>query len=231
MKKVGVLLSGCGVYDGSEIHESVLTLLSLSQNNLEYVCIAPDILQKHVVNHTDGQEISESRNVLIESSRISRGKIISLSDLNFSDISSLVLTGGFGAAKNLCSWAFEGKDCSVNPILKELILDCVNNKKPIVSLCVSPTIIAKSLQDYIKKPILTFGHEDEQSEYSIIDFHQSVQSLGFKTQNKSVSEVCVDKDFKIITAPCYMMEASIDQVYENIKLAIDKLSAFLYSKD
>ena len=108
-----VLLSGCGVYDGSEIHESVLTLLSLEENNIKYLCVAPNIEQKHVINHMNGEEKSDKRNVLEESARIARGKITSLDELDYNQISSLVITGGFGAAKNLSSWAFEGENSTV----------------------------------------------------------------------------------------------------------------------
>ena len=119
--KTAVLLSGCGVYDGAEIHESVLTLLALSQNNLNYICTAPDLDQNHVINHVNGEEMNEKRNVFIESSRISRGEICKLSELNTQEISSIVIIGGFGAAKNLSNWAFKGPNGSVINDVKNLI--------------------------------------------------------------------------------------------------------------
>ena len=132
--KTAVLLSGCGVYDGAEIHESVFTLLALTQNQLDYICVAPDIAQNHVINHTNGEEMNDTRNVFVESARIARGEILSLSELNKDDISSLVIPGGFGAAKNLSNWAFEGADGCVLQEVKDLITYCVENKKPIVAL-------------------------------------------------------------------------------------------------
>ena len=119
--KVAVLLSGCGVYDGSEIHESVFSLLALAQNNLEYLCIAPDINHHHIINHTTAEEKNEERNVLIESSRISRCKIISISELDLNEISSLVIPGGFGVVKNLSNWAFKGVDVDILTEVKSLI--------------------------------------------------------------------------------------------------------------
>ena len=123
--KTIVLLSGCGVYDGTEIHEAVLTLLALSQEKIDYMCVAPDINQHHVINHLNGEELNQSRNVFFESARINRGDIISLSELDKSDISSLVIPGGFGAAKNLSDWAFKEKDYTVLPEVKDIILYCL----------------------------------------------------------------------------------------------------------
>ena len=132
--KTAVLLSGCGVYDGVEIQESVFAILSLSQNNIDYICTAPNINQYHVINHLNGDEINEKRNVLVESSRIARGNIISISKLDKNDISSLLIPGGFGAAKNLSDWAFTGPNGTVMKEVKDLILHCIDNNKPILSL-------------------------------------------------------------------------------------------------
>ena len=225
--KTAVLLSGCGVYDGTEIHESVFALLALSKNNLEYICIAPNIKQHHVVNHKNGQEINEERNVLVESARIARGDIISLSKLNKNEISSLVIPGGFGAAKNLSNWAFKGSEGEVLTEVKDLILHCIENKKPIVSLCISPTLIAKSLEATAYHPLLTLGTAFEKSEYNIVKIHEAISSVGATAIDKSIKEICVDENLKIISAPCYMMDAKVDEIYANTKMAIDKLSDFL----
>lgn len=225
--KVAVLLSGCGVYDGSEIHESVFALLSLSQNNLEYACFAPDIIQNHTINHLTGEDLCEERNVLVESSRVSRGKVSSLSEIDLSEISALVIPGGFGAAKNLSDWAFRGIDCQVLSSVKELIVGCVKKKKPIVSLCISPTLIVKSLEKTVHSPILTIGSVKEKSEYPISEINDSLSSLGSKMENRSIQEICYDKKLKIISAPCYMLDVEINEVYENTKMAIDKLKEIL----
>ena len=176
--KTAVLLSGCGVYDGTEIHESVFALLALSQNNLDYLCTAPDIDKYHVINHINGEELNEKRNVLIESARISRGDIIKLSDLDKDNISSLVIPGGFGAAKNLSSWAFQGPTGDIIQEVKDLILHCIENQKPIVSLCISPTLIAKSLENTEYNPKLTLGSKNDDSEYNIEDMHQAITLIG-----------------------------------------------------
>ena len=225
--KTAVLLSGCGVYDGTEIHESVFALLALSKNNLEYICTAPNIKQHHVVNHKNGEEINEERNVLVESARIARGGIISLSKLNKNEISSIVIPGGFGAAKNLSNWAFKGSEGEVLTEVKDLILHCIENKKPIVSLCISPTLIAKSLEATAYHPLLTLGTAFEKSEYNIVEIHEAISSVGATAIDKSIKEICIDENLRIISAPCYMMDAKVDEIYANTKMAIDKLSDFL----
>tara|TARA_Y100001968_G_C19346860_1_gene712532 strand:- start:584 stop:1273 length:690 start_codon:yes stop_codon:yes gene_type:complete len=227
--KTAVLMSGCGVYDGSEIHESVFSLLSLSQNNLDFICTAPNVTQHHVINHTNGEEMNEARNVLLESSRIARGEIVSLNDLDKNNISSILIPGGFGAAKTLSNWAFEGPNGHVLPEVKDLILHCIENKKPIVALCISPTLIAKSLEGTQYKPQLTLGSTKQTSEYDISEINAAISSIGSVAHNKSVKEICFDQDLKIISAPCYMMNATINEIYNNIKIAVDKLSDILKS--
>ena len=225
--KVLVLLSGCGVYDGSEIHESVFAMLSLSQNNLEFICAAPDIKHHHVVNHLNGEDQKEERNVLSESARIARGDVCSLDDVDFSSVSSLVIPGGFGAAKNLSNWAFKGVDSLVLPAVKNLILHCFENKKPVVALCISPVVVVKSLEGSSLSPLVSVGSVNEKSEYDINEIHGFLSSLGAKTENRSINEVLYDEDLRLISAPCYMMEGTIDQIYRNTKMAIEKLKSVL----
>lgn len=225
--KTAVLLSGCGVYDGAEIHESVFALLVLAQNNLDYICVAPNIKQHHVLNHINGEELKQERNVLFESARIARGEIFPVSDLDYNEISSLVIPGGFGAAKNLSDWAFNGPQGSMLPEVKDLVLHCIENKKPIVALCISPTLIAAALSGTKYKPQLTLGTTADKSEYNIADIHQAIITIGANANEKTIQEICVDEELKIISAPCYMMDASIDQIYENVKLAIEKLAKYL----
>lgn len=228
--KVAVLLSGSGVYDGTEIHESVCALLALKQKKLETICIAPNINQHHVINHTNGEEINEERNVFIESSRIARGEITKLEEFNYDEMDALVIPGGFGAAKNLSSWAFKGADCNILDSVKKIILHCIENKKPIVSLCISPVLIAKSLEGSEYQAQLTLGSTKEKSPYDIADMHKGLNSLGVKTNESTADEISVDEELKIITAPCYMMEIGIDKLYENIQKAVEKLSFFLENK-
>ena len=227
IKKTAVLFSGSGVYDGTEIHESVCALLALKQNRLKYLSLAPNIQQCHVINHLNGQELKQERNVLEESSRIVRGNILSLEKINYDEINSLLIPGGFGAVKNLSDWAFNGRNCRILPEVKNLILHCIENKKPIVSLCISPILIAKSLEGTKYKAKLTLGSTKEKSPYNIQDMHKDLNSLGAETIENFNTEISIDEELKIIIAPCYMMKIGIDQVYQNIKKAVEKLAFYL----
>lgn len=226
-KKIGVLLSGCGVYDGSEIHESVFTLLAIAENGGEAICMAPNKNQHHVLDHTTGKEINEHRNVLVEAARIARGEISDLSTIQIDELDALVIPGGFGAAKNLTQWAFEGPDGSIDPGVKQIISDMVAAKKPIVGLCMGPTVIAKALEGSGVEPHLTVGTDKEASPYEIGAISQGMEKTGAVSEMKTKSEILVDESNLIITAPCYMMEASIVEVRANIKQAIDHLFAIL----
>ena len=144
--KIGVLLSGCGVYDGAEIQEAVLTLLAINELGAEAVCISVDEDQYHVINHLTGEEMPEKRNMLVESARIARGEVVEISAIQPADIDALVIPGGFGSAKNFTNWAFEGPDGTINPKVKLLLVNMINVGKPIAALCVSPVVVAKPLK-------------------------------------------------------------------------------------
>ena len=220
--KIGVLLSGNGVFDGSEIHESVFTLLAIDENNAEAVCFAPNIDQHHVLNHITGDEMEESRNVLVESARIARGNIRDLKEITAEDIDALVLPGGFGAAKNLTKWAFEGPDGEILPDVKRIINEMVHHGKPVCGLCMGPTVIAKALEGSGVKASLTVGSTEAASPYEIDAISAGMEKTGATAIMKKVTEIMVDESNKIVTAPCYMMEATISQIRNNIKMAIDK---------
>jgi enhancing lycopene biosynthesis protein 2 len=221
--KVGVLLAGCGVYDGSEIHESVFTLLALAENGAESICMAPDINQHHVINHIDGSEMAEQRNVLIESARIARGNIVALSTIKSDDIDALVIPGGFGAAKNLNKWAFSGPDGAIEPAVADLIKAMLAAKKPIAGLCMGPTVIAKALENNNLNAKLTVGSTEAASPYDIGGISAGMESIGAIATMKTIGEIEVDEKLNIVTAPCYMMEASIVEVRKNIQQAIEQL--------
>ncbi len=221
--KIGVLLSGNGVFDGSEIHEAVFTLLAIDENKAEAVCLAPDIEQHHVLNHITGEEMNEKRNVLIESARIARGNIRDLADAVADDIDALVLPGGFGAAKNLTKWAFSGPDGDILPDVKRIINEMIVAGKPVCGLCMGPTVIAKALEGTSYHPLLTVGSTDAPSPYEIDAISDGMEKAGAKAIMKKINEVQVDRENKIVTAPCYMMEASISQIRNNVKMAVDEL--------
>jgi len=200
MKKIAVVLSGCGVFDGAEIHESTLSLLAIVKNGCDYEIFAPDIQQHHVINHLTGEEMDETRNVLVESARIARGKIKDLKQFNPETFDGLLFPGGFGAAKNLSTWAFEAADASVLPEVEDAIKGMVQLGKPVGALCISPVILAKVLGEVS----LTIGDDEGTMD--------AMESLGAKHVITTHGEVVVDPDYNLVTTPCYMLDATIDQI-------------------
>lgn len=222
-KNIAVLLAGSGVYDGSEIHEAVLTLLALDEAGASYQCIAPDKPQYHVINHLTGEPTHENRNVLIESARIARGKIKSLSDMKASDFDALVIPGGFGAAKNLNEWAIKGADGAIDPDVKAFILDFLRLNKPIGAMCMGPTVVAQALAGSDYHPQLTVGSTAAPSPYDIAAISAGMERLGSKVAMRTVQQIEVDVQHKIVTAPCYMMEARINDIRLNTKQLVEAL--------
>jgi enhancing lycopene biosynthesis protein 2 len=212
-KKVGVLLSGCGFLDGSEIHEAVLTLFYLDQKGAEIVCMAPDIPQAHVINHVTNEEMNESRNVLVESARIARGQIKNLSDVKARDLDALILPGGFGAAKNLSDFAFKGPGGEVNPDVKRLIDEMVDANKPIGALCIAPVTVGMALKD--KAPEVTIGSHEETI--------GALQGLGVKHTVCAVDEIVVDAENKVVSTPAYMLGPGIKDIAKGIEKTVDKV--------
>ncbi len=226
---IGVLLSGCGVYDGAEIQETVLTLLAIEEIGANAVCISIDENQHHVINHLTGEEMPETRNMMVEAGRISRGSIREISSIQPSEIDGLVIPGGFGSAKNFSNWAFEGPNGTIHPKVKLLLVNLINIGKPIAALCVSPILVAKALQDSGIHPKLTLGTNCEKSPYDIKDFSKGIESVGALSELKTVREILIDKENKIITAPCYMMDANIKEIRKNIQDAIEALNSLVLS--
>lgn len=223
MKKVAVILSGCGVYDGSEIQEVVFTLLEIAVEGASYQCFAPDTIQHHVINHLTGEEMKETRNIKIEAARIARGEVKSLSEFDFKNYDALVIPGGFGAAKNLTKWAFSGPDGEILSEVKSAIVQMVKNGKPVVGLCMGPTVIAKALEGEGLKSKLTVGTTKAKSPYDIAAISAGMEKTGAVAEMRKIDEIMMDKDLKIITAPCYMMEGNIVDVHKNVKQAIKAL--------
>ena len=211
MKKIAVVLSGCGVYDGAEIHESTLTMLAIAQQGAEYQCFAPDMDQAHVVNHLTGEEMAEKRNVLVEAARIARGDIKPLSEYNPAEYDAIVFPGGFGAAKNLCTFAFDGPDCSVNSDMETAIRSTVIAEKPLGALCISPAVVAKVLGDVN----VTIGQDKGTAE--------AIEKLGATHTTTTHGEIVVDEKYKLVTTPCYMLDATISQIADGANNIVAKI--------
>ena len=211
MKKFAVVLSGCGVFDGAEIHETTLSMLAIAKKGCSYELFAPDVDQHHVINHITGEEMDETRNVLIESARIARGNITNLDKFNPVEFDGLLFPGGFGAAKNLSTWAFEEAGASVLPGVEKAINDMVSLKKPVGALCISPVLLARILGEVH----LTIGDDE-----GTID---AIESLGAKHVYTTHGEVVVDPGYNLVTTPCYMLDATIDQIAEGAYNVVDAM--------
>ena len=197
MKKIGVVLSGCGVYDGAEIHEAVITLLAIDRAGAKSVCMAPDIDQIHVINHHNGEEmVGEKRNVLVESARIARGEIRDINAIKADDIDALVFPGGFGAAKNLSNFAEKGDECDVHPEVMRLVKEFVAKQKPQASLCIAPAMMAKIYESESAKPTLTIGNDK--------DGISMIEAMGSQHQECVATDFVFDEKNRIVSTPAYM---------------------------
>ena len=211
-KNVAVILSGCGVYDGAEIHESVITLLRLDQRGAKVQCFATDIAQLHVINHLTGEPMPETRNVLVESARIARGEIKDIREARVEDFDALIIPGGFGAAKNLSSFATEGAACSVQADVLNLAEAFAEAGKPIGLMCISPAIAAKI---YGPGVICTIGTD--------ADTAAAVSKMGGTHQECEVSEIVEDKARKLVSTPAYMLAQSISEAASGINKMVDRV--------
>jgi enhancing lycopene biosynthesis protein 2 len=213
-KKVGVILSGCGVYDGSEIHEAVITMLALDRRGAEMVICAPDIPQMHVVNHLTGEVAEgESRNVLVESARIARGAIQDIATVKADDLDALIIPGGFGAAKNLCDFAVKGPDCTVHPQVARLVREVHGQGKPVAAVCIAPAILASVLGE--ESPALTIGTDENTA--------AALEKMGAQHLSCPVTEFVADKERKLITTPAYMLAQRISEAAEGIEKTVQAL--------
>lgn len=212
MKKIGVVLSGCGVYDGSEIHEAVLTLLALARRGTEVICFAPDKHQADVVNHLTGEPMVESRNVLVEAARIARGDIYPLTQAQAANLDALIVPGGFGAAKNLSSFAAEGSACRVDRELKALAQAMHAAGKPLGFICIAPAMLP-AIFDFPLR--LTIGTD--------IDTAELIEEMGGEHVPCPVDDIVVDEDNKIVTTPAYMLAQNIAEAAVGIEKLVDRV--------
>lgn len=212
-KKIGVVLSGCGVFDGSEIHETVLTLLAIDQNDAEAVCMAPNMALE-VVDHLAGQPTGAKRNVLCESARIARGKIKDIVEVEASDLDAVIFPGGFGAAKNLCNFVIKGADASIQPDVARLLKEMAAANKPIGAICIAPALIAATLGK-VYAPQLTVGTDEGTA--------AAINATGSSHLRCSVKDIVVDNKNRIVTTPAYMLAERISEAAEGIDKTVKAL--------
>ncbi len=210
MKKIAVILAGAGVFDGSELHEAVLTLYFLETKGGAYKCFAPDKDQMHVINHAKGEpDENDTRNVLVEAARISRGPIQPLSELKAEHFDALVIPGGFGAAKNLCDFAVKGAECDVDPEVRRIIEEFNDVNKPIAPMCIAPAAVARVLGGKGKKVRLTIGTDPETA--------AAIEAMGAEHVNCNVDEIAVDENHKVVSTPAFMLGPGVSDVAQGIE--------------
>lgn len=215
MKKVAVILAGCGVFDGAEIHESVLTLLQLERSGASYQCMAPNIDQMHVINHLTGEvDATDSRNVLVEAARIARGEIIDLASANADDYDALIIPGGFGAAKNLCDFAVSGADCTINPDVQRFAQAMHGAGKPVGLICIAPAMTPK-----------LFGEGTTCTIGTDADTAAAIEAMGANHQACPVNEIVIDKAKKVVTTPAYMLAGSVMEAASGIDRLVEEVLA------
>ena len=219
-KKVAVILSGSGVYDGAEIHESVITLLRLDQRGAQVQCFAPNIAQLHVINHLTGEEMPETRNVLVESARIARGNIKDIREADVNDFDALIVPGGFGAAKNLSNFAVEGAGCSVQPEVLALAEAFAEAGKPVGLMCISPALAAKI---YGPGVTCTIGNDT--------DTATAMNKMGATHEDCAVTEIIEDKARKLVTTPAYMLAQNISEAASGINKLVDRVLELTHEND
>lgn len=212
-KKVAVVLSGCGVYDGAEIYEATLVQLRLDEAGIEFQCMAPNVDQMHVINHLTGEEMQEKRNVLVESARLCRGKIIDLANANPKDYAAVIFPGGFGAAKNLCNFAVAGADMQVNADVVKFVQGMHAQKKPIGLICIAPAMAPKLLGAGVK---CTVGNDDDGAA-------DAIRAMGGNHQACPVDSFTIDEQHNLVTTPAYMLAGRISEASAGITRLVSEV--------
>ena len=212
MKKIGVVLSGCGVYDGAEIHEAVITLLAIARSGAQAICFAPDKTQADVINHLTGEPMAESRNVLLEAARLTRGQIQPLAEAQAESLDALIVPGGFGAAKNLSNFASQGAECLVDNDLRSLALAMHQAGKPLGFMCIAPAMLPKIFDFPLR---VTIGTD--------IDTGEVLEAMGAEHVPCPVDDIVVDEENKIVTTPAYMLAQDIAEAATGIEKLVSRV--------
>lgn len=211
--RVGVILGGCGVFDGSEVHEAVSILIALDRRGAEVVCMAPNVEQAQTINHLTRKPAAEHRNVLVESARIARGKVRDLATVKADELDALVFPGGFGAAKNLSTYAADGANCTVNEQVARLMTEMHRAGKPIGLACIAPVIAAKVLSGRV--PQLTIGTDKSTA--------SALEKMGARHHDTSPTDVCVDAANHLVTTPCYMNDVGPWVVFQGAEKMVEEV--------
>ena len=212
-KRFAVILAGAGKLDGNDLHEAVLLLAAVARHGATYQCFAPDVEQHEVVDHLTGNPMPERRSVLRESARIARGDVKPLSAFRANDFDGLLMPGGYGVAKNLCTYAFAGENCTVNAEVAAAIKEMHAQGKPIGAMCIAPIVLAKVLGH----GTITLGQPSETS--------RDAQKMGMTLQSSGHGQVVVDKVNHLYTTPCYMLDSTIADIWDGADALITAIMA------
>ena len=217
MAKIGICLSGCGVNDGAEIHESVITALALDRAGANIIYTAPNVMQTKVVDHYSGNDMNESRNVLVESARIARGDITDLAELTAENMDGLIFTGGFGAALNLCDFALKGADSEIQPDVNRIVQEMMAAKKPLGFICIAPALFARAAKNADKTVKITIGNDQTTAD--------QIEKLGSQHEICDVDNFVLDQENKIVSTPAYMLAGNISEAASGIEKLVHKILA------
>ena len=216
MNKVGVVLSGCGHQDGSEIHEAVFTLHALEKAGAEAIIMAPDMDQFHVINHLNGNEdLTESRNILVESARIARGKVVDVASVSGHLLDALIFPGGTGMAKNIFDYSMAGINCTVISDVQRLVVEILEADKPLGAICIAPVMVAKVLEFLGRTGTVTGGFN--------VEINNDIKAMGINTIEVGAEEIVVDKENKIVTTPAYVEAKSMNEAFTGIEKLVNKV--------
>lgn len=234
LRNVALVLSGSGVYDGSEIHEASACLVHLSRHSANVHIFAPNAPQAQVINHLTGETMSETRNVLVESARIARGgqNISSLDKLQVNQFQAIIIPGGFGAAKNLSTFAFDADKMTIDDNLQKILKDFLRSGKPIGMCCIAPVIAAKLIPN-VKLTLGKIKHLSENETKNVFPYSGSIlaaRKMGADTQECDVNEICVDNEHRLVTTPAFMKNASFHEVFDGVGLMIEKVIQMIGTK-
>ena len=216
MNKVGVVLSGCGHQDGSEIHEAVFTLHALEKAGAEAIIMAPDMDQFHVINHLNGNEdLSESRNILVESARIARGKVVDVASVSGHQLDALIFPGGTGMAKNIFDYSMAGINCTIISDVQRLVVEILEADKPLGAICIAPVMVAKVLEYLGRTGTVTGGFN--------VEINNDIKAMGINTIEVGAEEIVIDKENKIVTTPAYVEAKSMNEAFTGIEKLVNKV--------
>ena len=221
MKTIGVILSGCGVKDGSEIHEATLTLAAIDRLGHQYICLAPHKQQTQVINHFDNRPSpQEQRNVIFEAARIARGAIKELSLVSMDSLDAVILPGGMGAVSNLCDFAGNGVTGGIDEQVERLLKEALAQKKPIGAMCIAPVVVARAFRDAPNVKVkLTIGNDPTVA--------AAINQMGMIHQERAVDEICVDIMFRVVSTPCYMLAKRISEVETGVNRLVEEVIALI----